>query len=566
MGKGTPRGCCSSCNEKTRTSVHYPFLGFPERFLKLPYFERMKSLSSKSRVCIKCVTTLDFAKKLAKLIERSILVTCTPAASSPPSRETLSKVLPPSASPPIPKLRLAIPKSSPSVVAPPPPPPLPVPRPPPMVVMPPDTDTESEETLTVEELEVAVAPIPIPVTPTTDAHPQTAMPAIPPLRLSLPPKESPPNGVKLPKGLTWDQLTCYVQLNKMRVPPIRIKDLRLQSILKSNSPDKGAKRVSFDNTAPKVFQFRGTARLDTSGTTAVEGDAISSSSEDDDQPSIEITAEKRVEPRTKSDSLPIAKKRPRRASTIVVSYAETGFPALDAEPRLSGSLSPEKQPQTKRFKVYRPKEKEKVARRHSLPLKQLPSSGGPLPQSYSLHKASPPKAIAVAPSTNNALQNGGDGGNKPITAKIKSKQELAQRRLRRKLFALKSQRIEREITEQRTIEPLAHPVPKVRSPPIPSARSPLRRTVARRMSVDMQGGGEDVVFIGTAAASVGPNVAGKISNRRKTIDPAQCSNQQFRLRVVSFEKLKAPTPQVDLLLTGVGAHPVLPRPYQFPSP
>lgn len=631
--KGVGKGCCVSCNEKVRTFVQYPFAGFSERLLALPYFSRLQKLG-KCKVCCKCVHTLEFVKKLSKMIE---LYSADKAKSdSMVPKQTPSP--PQKTGPPYPRFRVLPPTST---YPPPAPPVLPVPGPPPS---PPESIVEidssapsSPVTVAPEKLEVlppvvvtppapvasatapmvvipaaveeskgkkgkrkkdkekdspalppVLAPPPPPIAAVTVTTPPPApsasscQSALPPIRLVLPPKPlSPPANIKLPRGITWSQLSCYVKLDNMRVPPIKIRDLKIQSILKTSTPEKASKRVSFDNVAPRVFQFKGRSRLDDSLCLSKSND--SSSSDEENMPLIAVAGGE-AKKRKKGASFSIAK-RPRRASTLQISYEEPSFDEPDetdedvvvlpaegiGKERPPSSASTSTAPPTKRFKVFRPSPKEApqtvtvtetVAKqpptiRLSLNVaKQMlnDSQNGEVP---------PPNVIAVSQQENGRKQKTPSAKHKSTTATVK-----------KNLFTTTVRELRNNSSQENIMQPApSGPWRDTSNNQGSPLRSPLRRPRRGSLDNNNEGGKEkpqeqqlpqQQMMNGSPERRGGS--AGKISNRRKTMDPSQSSNQQFKLRVVPLNKLLAPTPQIDLLLSGVLSRPVLPPPYQFQSP
>lgn len=525
------KGFCSSCAERTRTSIPYPLEGFTDRLLALPYFQRMQKMGDKARICIKCTVTLEFAKKLAKMIQLNTLDTQPPSLSPAPF---------PISPPPVVLAATA--------AAPPSPPPLLLPLPPP----PPPLIENSPTPPLIEKSKLSPLP-----------------PPAPPLGL---------NQIKLPRGLTWASLTCYVRLENMRVPPIRIRDLKLLSILKTKSPEKSGKRVSFDHgtmNGPRVVQL---------------GD--DSSDEEDNRPlivgakqptmKIKRKKKKKKEEEEVSETVPIAK-RPRRLSTVAVSYVEPMLSLLsDSENETVPETVPEKSkqaapktistnklnypPPTKRFKVFRPSDNgnEKVQQQKrdflntSLPTKLGNGASQPTPPAQTTQSS---VAKTYTGRTVIALKTYEQSKKAVLVKRLFSSSAMspAMVSIPSTAASVLNTRVNGHVQD------MGLPWRDERANSVDGSPSPKRRLTRTSIEPPQIPSANGAAVPSTPSpskrgSSSPGKAAAKIGSRRKTMEPS------FMLRVVPLSRLQATEKQPPLLLPDAQRQPVLPLPFRSPSP
>lgn len=541
--RAVKRGGCNSCDEKSRFLIMYKVHGFPESVLALPYFLRLAGFTN-LRICPKCITVLEFVKRLMVLVTLNAVPEgnnniVTPLIESPPPNQrsievnvnppptTLPVVTSPASvvklinSKPLVQMKLSsfatpLKLTAPPVVEATPPPPPSLEKRPPKIL------------LQLHSLQ--------------NANPSpTSPPATPPAPL---PPAVPHNTVhpdiRLPKGVTWQQLACFVDLRnqkEMRVPPIRIKDLKFQSIMKKFSPVKSAKRVSFDRfSSQRTYSL---SSSDDSDEVALKVPAKS--------PETKATNERRVSRSTRSskEALPVLK-RPRRLSTIVVDYEEmppftidsdTDDVAVDA-PRPGQSKWPD-DPPAKKFKVFRPREMTKPVSTTQQPR--------PTPTPTPVPQIAPKFALTNGQGTS---KKSSSTGKRTIIVLNKFKGNSGASGDYR-VNGIKSP--PSSSSQQSAVSISSSSPAKISS----QERSPQRRS--RRLSFDCESTTSEAAYQG------GNSPAAKIENRRRTMNPTQ---KEFgAIRVISFEKLRAPNPNNELLLTGrQPPMTVLAEPFLYSSP
>lgn len=505
-----PKTGCVSCEERSRSSTIYKLEGFPERVLALPYFLRLSASPRSIRLCPKCVAVLEFAKKLISVFAP----TATPITSN---------------AKPIEEVGVAQTQQ--------------IPTKPPLV----------------EPITVKPSPVVVPAMTPIQLPPKTPPPSKPSSDkkrsaqkiISLNPVLSNPAvqaNVKLPKGVTWSQLNCCVAVNRlenMRVPPIRIRDLKLQSIMKS-SPEKSHKRVSFNNVPPQIFQIA-----------ARNHDNDDVDKKKKKKKEFQVLRKELLQRNVKMrrslpnpsssppPETPPRLKRPRRMSTTTVNYEEPiTLPSEsdsddDERPIASRVINPP----PKKFKVQRPKQRRKAVSLGGVTAAK-PSVVAPLvvklPVNGHSRVVSPQKTLLVR----NLFQGSAGEYADPLNGLLTMPNDG--NLLRNRLTGQGSEY-------------------NLNSSP---GKSPNRRS--RRLSVD---GGpmvilpEDDTILSSVALPPGASPA-RITNRRKTMDPTQHDHEERpeygKLRLVSIDKLRAPNAHVDFIWAGLRNHQtVLPQPFVF---
>lgn len=348
------------------------------------------------------------------------------------------------------------------------------------------------------------------------------------------------------------------------MPPLRIK--YLQSIMKKDSPDKNKKRVSFDNQRPVVFNI---PALEVEEEVRVDEVAVNNAVKENNSATPESasdvpveTENRKTKKRPTGASIPIAK-RPRRASTTAINYVEPiAFPVYIEKVKNTNNNNQQdklKSPPAKKQKVSRPKKQSKLSFNTSLPAQlpmvQLPS-GSPPP--LTLMSGSGDNLLSTSLTTNSTQSS---NINIPANQSKRAQASFFAKDIFGNIRGSASGQTNEQTPPMKT-EPPSTPTKSL-------ARSPNTR--ARRLSFDLP----PLTSIPTNAGLNTTNPARQVvkpmanrraakigANRRKTMDPGTQSNQEFKLRVVSIDKLRDPNPQFDLLLRQGS---FVPKPFHFQS-
>lgn len=424
----------------------------PQRLLELPYFRRFSSNNCGVRICPKCIVIIDFSKKFLAALQANIVDN----PPTPPRAPVVDEVAP------LPIL--------PKEVTP--------PRPP-LIVK-----------LSLAGKEMASGDIASNSKPPTDP---------PPILLHT-------DAIRLPKGLSIKDLTCYVHVERLRVPPITIR--KLQSIIRRvASPEKTKKRVSFSNrhSIAEIPARKG-----------VDSSSSSSSSEEEDNQGRPRRNTSLVNYKTRipfSDSSDeSAEESEGQIRMPDLRSRAPGKRALYTDPPSSSSDEEANKAPLKKFKVYRPAE----AKRNSLKL------------------ASPTNTNGRSPTATTDLIE-----NSPAKRKLFEEESTSN----------KSSSQESDVQRTKRPSRKSSLTPVVASPS-PAQEQPNSQSPRRRLSVD------SVITVSTTDRDESPM---KVVNRRKTMTDSQPA--YGRVRVISIDKLRAPDPQVDLLLAHIRAQTYLPNPF-----
>lgn len=477
---------CYSCGAKGRLTHKYELHehDLPDGLAGLPYFRRLLHYTKGLKLCAKCMVILNFSKIFYAAIAPHII---DPLPALRPSVAAAFQILAKEATPPSPRQPLIV-----------------------------KLAVSAKETAVAKERNVD----------DTDFFPES---------------------IKLPKGLKLGDLTCFVAVERLRVPPIKIRALKLQSIMKTKSPDKTKKRVSFSNSHSIAEIPARKQRLESSSSSSTSSKGSPSTEESSE---LEIRRGKRLRGRgtvnysnrylytssespSSSSSEEEIKVQPKLRSRIVARRASFMEP-----PSTSSSDDEEDNQPLKRFKA-------------SLPEK--PRTPKPISPAKSPSLAVEPEMYreqglvnghsspSPSPSRANLLENS------PIKRKLFTENGSSRPSLEKP--AAEKQRPTRSSSRKSSMSSSQPTPPPFDPKPDISSESPRRR-----ISVDS---------VATNFINDSPM---KISGRRKTMGASQADAHPQpplygRVRVVSIDKLRAPDPQVDLLLANMRSQTYLPHPF-----